>query len=506
MNRESISMAGNENQSNPFLSKSLFIQGRQCLKSLWLHKYRPELKAELTKAQEALFQSGTDVGILAQQLFPGGIEIPYEGLSHAEQIEQTRAAIEGGIETIYEATFLHDSIFVKVDILHHGTRGWEIYEVKASTEVKDVHVFDAALQCHVLCGAGLDVARVAIVHVNSGYVRFGELDVNQLFTIEEITRQAEELQPFIREEIIRQRTMLQGDMPAFDIGPHCSDPYECDFTGHCWSHIPEDSVFDLRGRGVDKFGLYRQGIVRQADIPLDKLNAAQRFQVEATLGKKDSVDMKKVRDFLASLWYPLCFLDFETFTSAVPLFDGSRPYQQIPFQYSLHRLETADGEPEHFEYLASPAIDPREELLLKLLSEIPENACVLTYNQTFELGVLSGLAELFPVHKQRVGRLKAGVRDLMTPFRSRHLYLWQMKGSYSIKKVLPALVPELSYSGLEIADGGAAMDAWHVMSSLDDPSEVEKIRAALLEYCKLDTLAMVWILERMREITASTTA
>ncbi len=484
-----------------YLSKSLFIRGRQCHKSLWLHKNRPELKDTLSDAQQAVFQTGTDVGILAQQLFAGGIEIPYEGLSHQEQIDKTKFGIANETETIYEATFLYDGVFVKVDILHQGVRGWEIYEVKGSTEVKDVHIFDAALQYRVLTGAGLDISKVAIVHINNQYTRFGDLDIQQLFACTDITGQAQDLQPNISDELAAQRAMLAGDMPTIDIGRQCDDPYPCDFKGHCWQHIPEDSVFDLRGRGADKFALYRQGIIRQEDIPLEMLNSTQRFQVEATLNQRDHINKKKVKSFLNGLWYPLCFLDFETFMDAVPPFVGCRPYQQIPFQYSLHIQGSPDAELSHYEYLAEAGKDPRDELLATLLARIPAGACIIAWNQSFEIGVLKRLAEFFPDKRAQVEQRITNFRDLMQPFKSRDIYPWQAKGSYSIKPILPLLAPELSYENLDgVANGGDAMEAWHKMSATDDPAEVERIRNELLKYCKLDTLAMVRILESVREL------
>jgi len=484
-----------------YLSKSLFIRGRQCHKSLWLQKNRPELKDEITEAQQAIFQSGTDVGILAQHLFPDGVEIHYDGLTHQQQIDQTNNEIAKGTRTIYEATFLHDGIFIKADILHHGTRGWEIYEVKGSTELKAVHIFDAAVQYRVLTGAGLEVGKVSVVHINSAYTRYGELDLSQLFSIVEITGKAQELQAIIGEELVAQRNMLAGDMPSIDIGKLCEDPYPCDFMEHCWRHIPDDSVFDLRGRGVNKFSLYYQGILRQSDIPLDTLNERQRLQVESTLNQQDHINEKAVEKFVDGLWYPLCFLDFETFMDAIPSFDGCRPYQQIPFQYSLHIQETPDADLQHHEYLAEPGKDPRRELLNTLLERIPAGACIIAWNQSFEIGVLRKLAEYFPERREQVERWIENFKDLMQPFKSRDIYLWQAKGSYSIKPILPLLAPELSYKNLDgVANGGDAMEAWHRMNSLDDPAQVSEIRNALLEYCKLDTLAMVRILARIREM------
>jgi hypothetical protein len=280
--------------------------------------------------------------------------------------------------------------------------------------------------------------------------------------------------------------------------PRC--PYECDFIPYCWRHIPEDSVFDLRGRGVDKFALYYQGIVRLEDVPPDALNAAQRFQLEATLGKRDVTDVPAIGAFLGSLWYPLCHLDFETFDTPIPPFDGTRPYQKIPFQYSLHVERRPGAAPEHFEYLSPPNVDPRRELAERLLAEIPAEACVLTYNQAFEKSVLRDLAAALPDLAASLQTRIEHIRDLMLPFKKRHLYRWPMRGSYSIKEVLPALVPELSYQGLSVADGGMAMLAYHEMCAAQDPERVAQIRRDLLAYCALDTWAMVRILGELRKL------
>lgn len=294
--------------------------------------------------------------------------------------------------------------------------------------------------------------------------------------------------------------MLNGPMPAIDIGEWCNDPYECDFGGHCWQHIPEDSVFALKGKGVDQFDLYRQGIIRLEQIPLDVLNDAQRMQVEFFLEKKEMVNRDAVREFLDSIWYPLYFLDFETFKSPIPPFDGTRPYQQIPYQYSIHFLEREGAELGHHEFLAEPNVDPREELTRRLVEEIPADACVIAYNSSFEAGILKELAGWLPQYAGTIESIISNLRDLMTPFRRRDVYHWQMMGSYSQKAVLPALVPDLSYEGMEVADGGMAMDAYARMCESDDPAEIEKIRKALLEYCGLDTMGMVRILERLRGI------
>ncbi len=488
-------------KGNSGLSKSLILKGLQCQKALWLTKNPPDFELPPKPDLQALFRAGTEVGILAQQLFPGGVEVPYEGLSFGEQLTRTKQLIDSGAEIIYEASFSFSAIFVKVDILVRDGDAWQIFEVKMGTKVKDVNLDDVAVQHYVLNGCGLSVSKSFLVHIDNSYVRQGDIEVDKLFASEDISQPVLARLQGMPEVVTELRSTLRGGTePTIDIGPHCKDPYECDFIPYCWQHIPEDSIFDLRGRGIDKFKLYNQGIVRLADVPLEQLNPAQRFQAEATLERKDVTNHAAVREFVDSLWYPLCHLDFETFDTPIPPFDGVRPYQKIPFQYSLHIQQQADAEPEHFEYLAPPNVDPRRKLIERLLAAIPAEACILTYNQAFEKSVLRELAKLFPDLAEAIEVRIANVRDLMVPFKKRAVYRWPMRGSYSIKQVLPALVPELSYAGLEIADGMAAMQAYRDMCALEPGEELERLRRAMLKYCRLDTLAMVRILEVLDKI------
>jgi hypothetical protein len=489
------------NVPNIALSKSLFIRGLQCHKSLYLHKYHPELRDEISDEQEALFQTGFEVGKYAQQLFPGGIEIPYDETSHASQLKMTQAEIGKGTKTLYEAAFSYDDVFVKVDILHKDQDRWEIFEVKSSTEIKDVYLDDSAIQYYVLTGYGLPISKVFLVHINNQCVRSGEINPQSLFTVNDITDYVKDKQPHIAENIVKLKEMLRSDMPDIDIGEYCDKPYQCDFQGHCWQHIPQDSVFDLRRKGVNKYGLYRQGIIEMKDIPINILNKSQRLQVEAFLNKAEKVDKDAIQTFLDKLFYPVCFLDFETFYTAIPLFDGIRPYQQVPFQYSLHIQDGKGAELKHFEYLAEPHKDPRRELLIKLIESIPKKSCIITYTD-FEAERLRGLAEWFPEYKDRIESLIENIRDISLPFRKMDYYHWQMNGSYSIKEVLPVLVPEMNYKGMAISDGGMAIDAYFAMSSISDQQEIENIRRNLLEYCKLDTLAMLKILDKLKKITS----
>lgn len=484
------------------LSKSKFLNGLQCHKSLWFHKNRPDLKPETDASKQALFDEGSYVGELAQGLFPGGEVIQFEGSTFDEKITRTQELINSGVKTIYEATFQYDDILVMVDILHIDKNGWELYEVKSSTGVKLVHENDVAVQYYVLNGSGMKLKKASLAHINNQYIRKGDIDIRQLFNIEDLTKTAKVKQNFVKEELEKMRKALKNGKPRIDIGPHCSDPYDCDFQEHCWKHVPEPSVFNISRLGAEKkWALYDEGILKFKDIPDDyPLNANQTIQVNAELTGKDFIDKEAIEEFWNTLHYPLYFLDFETFNPAVPPFNGIRPYQKIPFQYSLHYQKKKGGKVYHKEFLAKEGTDPRKALAQGLVESIPENSCVLAYNAGFEKGVIRELAEVFPKMKKRLMAIHDSIEDLIIPFRSKAYYKKEMNGSASLKYVLPALIPELSYDEIEISDGGQASSTYATLHLVEDKKERSKIRKDLIEYCKLDTLAMVKILEKLVEL------
>jgi hypothetical protein len=482
------------------LSKTLYMRGLQCPKSLWLDRKQPEVRTAPPPDLIARWDAGTEVGLYAQQLFPGGVEVPFDGRTKVQQLGQTKDLLANGAQTIYEATFSHEGVLVRADILRKANDGWELYEVKSASDAKPHFPADVAIQYFVLTGSGIPLHRAFLVHIDTGYVRRGEIVLQELFAVEEVTDIVRGKQSAIPAEIDRMREVLAAGRPAIDIGPHCTNPYECDFIDHCWRHIPEHSIFDLKGRGVDKWDLYRKGIVRMDDVPLEALNSAQRMQAKFYRNRGQHVDLEAIREFLEGLSFPLCFLDFETCDSPIPPFDGTRPYQQIPFLFSLHRQDSPDGLLSHSEFLAPPGIDPRNELTERLLAAIPEGACVLAYNKTFEARVLKDLAERFPAHRERLLAIAEGMLDLMVPFRRRDIYDWRMDGSYSLKNVLPVLVPQLSYKGMAIQEGKEASLAYLALEKVESDQERRKAEEDLRAYCRQDTLGMVKLLEKMREI------
>lgn len=484
----------------PYLSKSRFVKGLQCHKALWLQTHRPELKAEISEQQQATFDTGTDVRQLAQQLFPGGVEVPYDGLSIAEQIERTQELIAAGVKTIFEASFSFNDVFVKADILHRVGDSWRLGEVKSSTKVKEVYLNDVAVQYLVITGSGIQLECTGLVLIDTSYVRQGDIESQKLFTWIDVSDEVCDRQQTITMEIANQKSMLTGSEPCIDIGPHCSDPYECDFAGHCWAHIPENSVFDFRDHGKpDTFELYRQGILRMEDVPLESLGWRQQMQVERLQSQDSVIDHEAIKEFLAELKWPFSFLDFETtFMMAVPLFDGTRPYQSVPFQFSLHIQDGPSGVLQHKYFLSDDCNDPRPAFVKALLAAVPNVGDIVVWNRAFESKIINELAAAFPEYAPELLSMIERMVDLMVPFRRREFYHGLMNGSYSIKAVLPALVPGFSYDELDIASGDVAADSWRQMIMSSDSDERLKLHGNLLKYCERDTEAMVRILEVMQ--------
>ena len=477
------------------------MSGRQCLKKLYLGKYHRDLKTPVSPSLQARFDAGHEVGQLAQLLFPGGVDCtPEHYYDFGPSLEKTLENIHYGQPVIYEAAFQYDGVLAALDILVLKEDGWYGYEVKATNETKPQHIEDAALQFWVMKHAAHRPHKMHIVHLNRDYVRDGELDIQQLFVIDDVTEAVLKMQKEVNETVNTQKALLESKLlPDIDIGPYCKKPYECDFKSHCWQHIPKYSVFNLANATKKKWQLYHQGILQIADIPEDfKLTEKQSIQVNSEKTGQTHIDQAGIREFLDGLQYPLYYLDFESIQPTVPIYNQSRPYQQICFQYSLHIQQEA-GQPidaiEHREFLAeADDADPRRSLLEQLIPDLGDAGDILVYNLKFEAGRLKEMARDFPEYAEAIEPLLDRLKDLMDPFMHKLYYSPEMHGSYSMKKVLPALVPEMGYEGLEIGEGMEAMLVFLEMVSGRFEGDLEGTRTALLEYCKMDTLGMVGVL------------
>ena len=486
------------------LSKSQYIRGLQCHKSLWLYKNTPELRDAPDSQTESSFNTGYDVGELAKELFPHGVEIAFDSSNFDGMIEKTKELIAKGTDVIYEATFKEDGIFAMADILVKNGNAWDIYEVKASTRTKEYHINDTSIQWYALSKA-IPLNRAYVVHINNKYVRDGELNVKELFAIDDITDIVLEKQDEIKPQLLEMEEMLSCDVPNIDIGKHCSEPYGCDFHSHCWSHIPKkNSVFDISYAMGKQWKLYYKGILSIDDVPDEfHLGKNAKLQIQHHKSQEIKIDRPKIQEFLETIEYPINFFDFETFQNAIPRFDKQRPYAQMPFQYSLHILHE-DGRVEHKEFLGDENSDPRRALSAQMLKDITPTGSIVAFNQSFEITQIKSLALLCSDMSVSLLALNERFVDLAHPFQYKHYYHPKFHGGYSIKVVLPTLFPnddELDYKKLgSIQNGGDAMDTFAKLHLLKGKSKLAEIKKDLLAYCRLDTLAMVRIWEKLHFI------
>ena len=488
------------------LSKSTFIRGLQCEKSLYLYKKHYKLKDPISRSLQVIFDQGNQVGLLAQELFPGGVDSsPSSHFKMMESVIKTKEFLDKGESIIYEATFTYNEVLAALDILVRDDEGWKAYEVKSSTSVSNTYIKDAAIQYYTIVNSGIDLVDISIVHINNNYVLDGELDISQLFTIKSVKDKVLDYLPRIPNEVSRLKKVIEFDStPNIDIGEHCINPYQCDFKGTCWKHIPDYSVFDISMLKKDKkFYLYNQGILTldQIDLSTTELSANQVLQVNAEVNNESYINNDELSRFIENLNYPLYFLDFETINPAVPKYQGTKPYQQVLFQYSIHSKQDVNSRLVHKEFLADPSKDPRIQFIDQLIKDCDTSGDIMVYNISFERGRLNELIEQFPEYKTLLQSIVLRLKDLMMPFQKKWYYTPEMKGSYSIKNVLPALVSDLRYDNLNIKEGEMASSTFLSMANNTFKADESNIRDDLKEYCRLDTYAMVRILEKLIKTT-----
>lgn len=487
------------------LSKSRFCSAYQCPKMLWLKQNKPEAFDDSVMDQNIL-NNGSAVGDLARGLFGPFIEVPFGDLK--DMLRETERLLEAGTPIIAEASFSFDGNFCSVDILkNHGNKMVEIYEVKSSTSVSDIYLHDAGYQYYVLGKCGFTVEKVCLVTIDNTYVRHGELELDKLFAVTDVTAEVLERQSEISEYIEMLRDyMEQTDEPQQDIGAHCFAPYGCGFFDYCTRDWPHPNIFDIASlQNRTRLKLMDKGIRSFEEVEANKaVNDKCMLQVQHELHDlPDQINIDGIRVFVGTLFYPLYFLDFESFQPAVPLYDDSSPYEQIVFQYSIHYVLEEGGELHHKEYLAYQGEDPRRAVAEHLCEDIPQDVCVLAYNMGFEKGRIAVLAKLYPDLEEHLMNIHSNINDLMVPFRNKDYYNRDMQGSYSIKYVLPALFPDdpsLDYHNLEgVHNGGEASAAFAAMADMD-PGQLEEYREHLLRYCELDTYAMVKVWGKLKEV------
>lgn len=491
-----------------YLSKSKYCGLWQCPKIAWLKKYKPE-KLAFDESTLSRMEAGNEVGDLAMGLFGDFVEVTaYHGdkLDLPQMIAATKAEMEKGTPVICEASFQYNGLYCAVDILKKENGGWAIYEVKSSTHNdQPVYIADVAYQKYVLEHCGVPVSGLYLVCLDGDYVFDGCLDIHRLFKITDVAQAAQVEENSIAANLsIAERLLASEEEPAIDLSVNCKNPYLCGFWPYCSRHIPSPSVFDLyRMPFAKKIEYYKKGKITYQDLLFDPgiTSPKQVRQILYAVSDQGTyVNKESIRDFLDTLSFPLYFLDFETMQTVIPRFVGTKPYAQIPFQYSLHYIEREGGELKHTEYLAKSGTDPRRELAERLCADIPMNVCVTAYNKSFECTRIKELAAAFPDLADHLLNIEANIRDLLVPFQTGCYYNRAMGGSFSIKSVLPALFPDdpaLDYHNLDgVHHGGEAMTLFPKIKDMP-PEEQKKARYNLLKYCELDTFAMVKVWQEL---------
>jgi len=492
-----------DKKADILISKSRFMSGLRCDKLLWC-KYKDKgLFPPYSKAVEGRFRQGHEVGRYAQLLFPGGEEAAPGKYLAEDTVSPTRELIDRRVP-VFEAGLMHGSAYVLVDILNPvGIDEWDLYEVKSTTAYRpEKHLADVAIQKYAAEGSGLKIRKCYLMHINNRYVRKGEINPGELLTAADITKEADAFAGQVEGDLKRMiKIIKQEKCPDIPVFPGCWEVGGCDLQAVCWDHLPEHHVLTLSSGKSRGLKLLEEGIEDLTNVSEDPaFTGKQKIQIEAVKSGDLYIDSPRVRGFLDQLEYPLSYLDFETLSSAIPLYEGTRPYQAVPFQFSLHVMSGPGVKPAHHSFLAEGAQDPRPALLSALKTTMPLAGSVVAYNAPFEKGVLKGLAELEPACAPWVEELNHRMIDLLIPFRSFAVYHPQQRGSASMKAVLPALTAQ-SYEGIDMGGEEAGYEFMRI--TFDDTvekDEIRRIRNAMEEYCKQDTEGMVAIVNRLEEL------
>lgn len=488
-----------------FLTKSKYTQGVCCEKKLWLSSYQPEVAQEAN--HDAVFETGNKIGELARGLFGEYVLIAKEK-GYQNMVEETKKEMNRTPSVICEASFQYENNFCSVDILKNNPDGVEIYEVKSSTSLESIYIDDISYQAWVLQKSGFTVQKACLVYVNNQYVKEGDLDIHKFFVIEDVTHSIdfEEVEKRVND---LQKVMQQEKEPSNDLSLSCKKPYDCPFFEYCTRSLPKPNVFDIgwSTRFSKKIDMYHRGHISYEDViekevVNDKATEQIRFVLEE---KPPKINPEEIKELMDSLYYPIYFLDFESYQDAIPRIDGTKPYQQICFQYSLHYILEENGEILHKEFLSDDYDgNPMYGLCKQLCEDIPMDSCVTAYNKAFECTRLKEMSRMFPEFAEHLLNISEHIIDLEVPFAKQDYYVREMAGRSSIKVVLPALYPNdptLDYHNLEqVHKGDEASNAYLSLPNLSKEEE-ETLRYNLLKYCKLDTYAMVKIWEKLKEVS-----
>ena len=475
----------------PYLSKSKLIAAWQCVKRLHLEKHHPEY-GEVSARTESLWETGHQVGEIAQQLYgtEDSVEIPFDFKS---MLAETKRLIEGGADfPIFEATFRHENVLIRVDVLIPDGDGWRAIEVKASTSVKDYHVLDCAIQDWVMRNCGINVTSISLAHINNQFVYQGDGNYAGLLAEHDLTDEVRTLEPTVIDLLVNARDAIAGQIPDIPVGTQCTSPYECQFINHCW---PSDTDYPISGLGGSKAKLGNWVALGHRDIrdvDAGDITASTQLRIHHVTCQGEPEILPGAQAAFDALAYPRYYLDFETISPAVPFWAGTRPYQAVPVQWSVH-IEAQGGALTHREFLDLSGEAPMRALAEALIEALGDSGSVLMYTN-YEEQVINNLIDLFPDLAEPLGRISARLYDLH-PVVKDNYYHPKMLGSWSIKAVMPTIKPEMDYANLEgIKEGTAASEGF--IEAIDPgttPERKTELEEQLLRYCRFDTEAMVEI-------------
>jgi predicted RecB family nuclease len=474
------------------------MAGLQCHKLLWWMMHEPTAPGlQVDGRVLAAMDQGTRVGELARRYVPGGllVDLPYD--AYTERLAATEEALRR-VPVIYEAAFRVDNVFVSVDILERRGSSYCLVEVKSTTTVKDHHLSDVAIQTHVLRRSGLDVTRTEVMHLNRECTY---PDLSSLFVREDVTGAVEGLLSSVRREVAAQAAMLGGPLPGIPIGEHCSVPYECPFVERCWPEFPPHHVSTLYAMRQRALELDEEGYHTIHDLPEDVVLGAIADRQRRAVQAGQMIVEPGLAHALEVFVPPIAFLDFETVALAVPVWNGCHPYDTVPVQFSCH-VAQADGGVTHHAWLAEGPEDPRPTLAERLVAACDGARTVVAYNAPFERRCLQHLSDAVPRLSAALNEIAAQLSDLLPVVRN-YMYHPAFGGSFSLKHVLPALVPELGYEGLTIADGeSASLELIRLLFHGDGmgPEARGRLRTDLLRYCHQDTWGLVKLVDHLQQL------
>jgi hypothetical protein len=490
------------------LSKSEYMMYLKHPAYLWLKKHDKSKIPPVSEDLQAMFDAGHDFEKYAEAHFPDGKTLGFNDYAEYLSLPQrTKQALEEGVKTIFQGRFEHEDITFICDVLRMvGKNEVDLYEIKSSTKVKKEHILDLAFQTTVLERCGYIVNDIYVMHVDTSYVRKGEVDIRQMVSTQNVTDQVKsKLNQTARNIKGAIEVMNQSEMPD-------PTPARCELGSYKeWLEVyknirpvPDGSIFELCRLNPKTVRLLEEeNISKLADISEELVSKnQQKWQIRAVQKGEPIKDKDKIKKFLVKLEYPLYFFDYETLSSCVPYFDGTKPYQQIPFQYSLHVIESPGGELKHMGYLQADNTNPAEPLSKTLKEQIGEKGSVIAWNMSFEKKCNTALGNMVPEYKEFYENVNSRMADLMIPFSKGYYIDARFGGSASIKNVLPVLVPELSYKELGIQEGGNAQRSWMGAVLYNKRADKSRVLKDLEEYCKLDTLAMVEIFNFLNRLVA----